>query len=307
MRLCNLLSKNLRRYLAATAILVLSGNALAEDATDCNEQPDCVAVDSWHFGVALGAGVKLNPLQDGDNIPYVILPDIAYYGKNWYWDNAEAGFQFIQDSHASAEVFASINSERALFSFWHTGNILSGITDSVIGAPPGDLPFPPFDGGGQFKGDGDPISIDVIATRKWAVDVGMRWHYYLDNGEWTLGMAADATDVHGGYQFSLTYKTAFLWGNWQFVPAVSLQWKSTNLIDYYYGIDNRDSTDERLHFQGRSGWQPVVSLMATKPITESWSWLFIARYRHLHKGMSDSPVVRRNSIPTAFAGVSYRF
>ena len=305
MRLCNLLSKYLRRYLVAIAILVLSSSAFAQDATDCNDQPDCIAVDSWHLGVALGVGVKVNPLQDGDNIPYIILPDVAYYGENWYWDNAEAGFQFIQDNRISAEVFASINSERALFSFWHSDNIFAGLGDSIL-APPGDFPFPPFDDG-QFKGDGDPISVDEVASRKWAADVGIRWHYYQDQGEWTLGLAADASDVHGGYQFNLSYKTAFMWGKWQIAPAISLNWKSSNLIDYYYGIDDRDSTDERLHFRGGSGWQPVVSIMATKPITKNWSWLFIARYRHLHKGMSDSPLVRKNSIPTAFAGVSYRF
>lgn len=307
MHLCNLLSKHLRQHLAAAAVLVISSSALADDATDCGDLPDCVAVDAWHLGVALGAGVKLNPLQDGDNIPYVILPDVAYYGENWYWDNAEAGYQFIQSQRISAEAFVTVNSERSLFSFWHTDNILSGITDSVIGSPPGEIPFPPIGDGGEFKGDGDPISVDEIATRKWAFDVGMRWHYYQDHGEWTLGLAADASDVYSGYQFNLTYKTAYMWGDWQLAPAISLQWKSSNLIDYYYGIDIRDSADERLHFKGKGGWQPVVTLVASKPITESWSWLLIARYRHLHKGMSDSPIVRRNNIPTAFAGVSYRF
>lgn len=307
MHLCNLLSQHIGKHLAAAAILLFSCSVLASNDSNCNDLPDCVAVDDWHLSVAIGAGAKLNPLQDGDNIPYIILPDVAYYGESWYWDNAELGYQLIQSDRLSAEVFVNVNPERALFSFWHTDNILSGIADAVIGAPPGEIPFPPIGDGGEFKGGGEQISVDEIATRKWAADVGLRWHYYQDDGEWTLGMAADASDVHKGYQFNLAYRTAFFWGKWQISPNISLQWKSSNLIDYYYGIDTRDSADERLHYQGRSGWQPVVTVIATKPISENWSWLLIARYRHLHKGMSDSPIVRRNNIPTAFAGVSYRF
>lgn len=280
------------------------------DDTACHESTNCINANSWQLAVALGAGIRLNPLQDGDNIPLVVIPDVAYYGENWYWDNTEAGYQWQQTEKWSVETFLRINAEKSLFSFWHSENILTNTLDTVAAvaegdqeAIVGDSPVDDPDAPPSFKN----VSIDLIADRDWALDAGIRFHYLHGNSAWSLTLLTDASDLHHGHQVNLSHNRFYQWGGWQIQPTFSLQWKSSQLTDYYYGLGPRDNLPTALFYKGKSGWQPALRVVLTKPINAQWNWLIMSSYQHLHKGMRRSPIVRKNSVITAFAGVSYRF
>lgn len=322
--LISLSTSKLSRSVAALTALVASHFANAGDAS-CGDSPlesssQCVDVGSWHLGVALGAGIRLTPLVDGDNYPLIVVPDIAYYGERWYWDNSEAGYQWHHNDNWSAEAFLRINSEKSLFSFWHTGNLLSNPIDTVTAVTEGDQTQDPPAGGEAIVGDtpadsgqhftigvNQEVSINDIADRNWALDAGIRIHYLQDNSEWSITILSDVSGVHNGQQLNLEYSRLHHVGNWQIQPTLSLLWKSSELTDYYYGLDARDDLSESNFYSGKSGWQPSLKVVVTKPINEQWNWLVMSSYQHLHKGMRRSPIVRKNSIITAFAGVTYRF
>ena len=58
-------------------------------ADDECKQPsaECVAVGGWNFSVALGAGVRTNPLVNGQGLPLVVVPQVSYYGERFFLDN----------------------------------------------------------------------------------------------------------------------------------------------------------------------------------------------------------------------------
>ena len=62
---------------------------------------DCVPVGEWKFSIALGAGVITNPLNEGDNIPLVIVPNFSYYGEQVFIDNNALGFTFYESDAVS--------------------------------------------------------------------------------------------------------------------------------------------------------------------------------------------------------------
>ena len=73
-------------------VLIFSRVACASSADDCNgPSSDCVAVGHWNFSVALGAGIRTNPVAHGANIPLVVIPQFSYYGKRVFIENLDLG------------------------------------------------------------------------------------------------------------------------------------------------------------------------------------------------------------------------
>jgi outer membrane protein len=296
------------RYLFASIFLFHSYAAYS-----CEPPQDCLLANSWQLSVAVGLGVRSNPLVDGDNIPLVILPDIAWYGEAAYFDNGELGYQWYDKQNQAFTTFMHIDSERAFFSFSHAANIFSSLTAvdsnsletdfSSLNAvdsnsPETDVPEQP---------DIPELSKDKVASRDWAVNAGIRWHYRRQNAEWKVSIEREISGVHQGAKFQLSYRHHWLWQDWQISLTPAVVWKSDKLIDYYYGIDARDNVDSQFFYQGTAGWQPRISLSLQKPLNDRWLWLLRASYQRLHSGMSDSPLVREENIQSVFFGLAYGF
>lgn len=264
----------------------------------CELKENCTPVNQWQLGVAVGLGVRTNPLVDGDNIPLIILPDIAWYGESAYFDNGELGYQWIQQPNQALATFIHLDSERAFFSFWHPANVLFPLSAESIQDPDvtvSELPNTP------------ELSKNAVAARDWAINAGVRWHYYSQNSEWTVSAEHDVSGVHQGGKLKLSYQHHMQWQNWSISLTPALVWKSTQLINYYYGIDTADNVDKQYYYQGKAGWQPSLSVTMQKPINDKWQWLLRASYQHLPAGMSNSPLVKQHNIHTAFFGLAYRF
>jgi len=76
---------------------------------------DCVAVRHWSFSVALGAGVRTNPLVNGENIPLVIIPHVSYYGERFFLDDLDLGVTLVESAANSLSLIASPGYDRVYF------------------------------------------------------------------------------------------------------------------------------------------------------------------------------------------------
>ena len=78
---------NSKSFTCLLAMLFGLSPVRAATADDCKESSgDCVAVGKWNFSLALGAGVRTNPLLDGENIPLLVIPEFSYYGRRFFID-----------------------------------------------------------------------------------------------------------------------------------------------------------------------------------------------------------------------------
>lgn len=265
----------------------------------CEPTEDCIEEGNWQIGIAIGLGVRTNPLVDGDNIPLVVLPDIAWYGESAYFDNGELGYQWINDDNLAVETFIALDRERAFFSFWHPDNVLVpsfGFTSDLPESTGLDNSVP-----------GSRISIDEVANRKWAVNGGVRAHYHTSNGEFTLSWQGDVSQVHEGHKVNLAYRHNFQWQDWQFSVSPRLSWKSENLLSYYYGISARDYVESNQFYVAKAGFQPGISFSGRGKINQHWQWLIRLDYQKLNSGMRNSPLVEQNNVSAIFVGAGYRF
>ncbi len=303
--------------LALLYLLPSISYATQEECDDASDSKNCVAVDQFSLRLALGLGVRSNPLHNADDIPLVLVPDIAWYGENWYLDNSEAGYQWQQDSDFAFETFVSVNPERGLFSRGHASNLFlsdalpnEGVgVETPVTTPNPDQPpdgtdspnTPPIDASSTA------IAFSDVASRDWALDAGIRFHWYGEQNEWRLAIFQDVTGVHKGQHVITSYRHNYSWHNWRLATTFALTWKSKKLVDYYYGLDARDGVEAQSFYQAEAGFYPSIRFSASRNISKQWDWLVFAKYTHLDAGMTDSPLVEEHRKVTLFTGVTYQF
>ena len=265
----------------------------------CERNEKCLGVNEWQLGIALGLGVTSNPLVGGDDIPLVILPDIAWYGEAAYFDNGELGYQWLDQNSSSFVTYLNLDTERAFFSFWHPANILLPVNrfNQIANAE-----APSISGPEQIS-----VSIDKVSRRNWAVMGGGRWYYRQSNAEWQLSLEKDLSGTHNGEKMDLNYQYFWQWATFRFTTQVKMIWKSSALVDYYYGIKMRDNVDPSFFYQASSGWQPAINLSLQKKMQNNWYWLSRISLQKLHSGMTNSPLVEEGNIYSVFSGFAYQF
>ena len=267
-------------------------------AWSCDSKLLCVGEDSLSVGLAIGIGQRTNPLVDGNAIPLIVLPDVAWYSDSYYFDNGEFGLQWRPSNDITTETFIRTNAETAYFSFWHPNNFLIPVDSSIGGDPsptPGDQNEPGY------------ISVDDIASRDWTVDAGIRMTLFRDSARWSFTAIHDALGVYSGYSLKARYSHDFFYKDWTLSTNIAVTYKSKNLIDYYYGISERDTNDESLWYEASHSFQVTTGFFLTKKITPNWYWLGRFHITTLGSGMSDSPLVSKKHVTNAFIGIGYRF
>ena len=292
----------MRIPLLCCLLLWLSGHGIA---WACESDDACIAPNSWKLGIAVGIGARTNPLVDGDPIPLVVLPDVAWYGENAYFDNGEAGYQWQLRNDITTELFVMANRERAYFNFWHPANIVLSVNTSaadVIGSP-----LQPGDSDGESPAPRDSISIKDISSRKWTADAGLRVNWNGSDSLFSATVAGDLLGVHQGYYAQLKYQYRWQWDDWQFAANASVTYKSERLIDYYYGIDSEDTANSSLWYAADHALQTSVGLLLNKPLNKHWRWVGRVQLSTLGSGMTDSPLVSKDYVASGFIGFGYQF
>ncbi len=95
------------RILVAAALVALAHAAPA--LAECKgESSDCVPVGGWNFSIALGAGVRTDPVVHEGNIPLVVIPQFSYYGEHF-------GVTFLDNDHTTLSLIASPGYDRVFF------------------------------------------------------------------------------------------------------------------------------------------------------------------------------------------------
>jgi outer membrane protein len=260
-----------------------------------------VETDQWHVSLAAGYGQKSNPLVGGDDLPLVLLPEVAYYGESFYFDNGDLGFTLNETDDYSFGVLTRFNIERAYFSFLHPSNILFG--QSIAS---------PTDSGEVCNTCGEtPVSIptiDDLAKRKFAIDAGFQLNIPI--GDFAMIRAELMQDVSGVYKGEnalIELLSQHQFGLLRLAATLGLQFKSADLVDYYYGINASDNVHQAFFYKGRNSIEPYFKISLTYPISPKWNFVALGRWSKLGSGMTNSPVVEENTASTLYAGVSYAF
>ena len=276
-------------------VIFLSGSGAAWACATGEET--CVGDEQFQLSVAVGAGQRSNPLYDGKSFPMLILPDFSYYTDTWFVDNGTFGYSLVQNEQFAVSLVTRLNSEKGYFQRWFAGNVITMSGSSAL--------LPPAVETGSEKTMSN-VSIGHVKKRPTALDAGLQLNWFGEQWQSRVNLWQDVNSKYNGQNASWSWSGYWPLAGGKFDLTTTLYWKSSKLIDTYYGV-GEDELYYLERYKGRDSWQPELRLGWQKALTSRWSLLTFYRYLHLDDAMTDSPLVKDDSVQTWFVGMSYRF
>lgn len=240
---------------------------------------------NWRLGVALGYGVRSNPLVQSDDIPIVVDLDIAWFGERWFFDNGDLGLTFADNDALTASVVARINSDRVFFGKTDT----RFVNLDLAGAPLAEVvDFKPPD-------------------RDYAVELGVE---LLSDGDWgALQMSAfrDISGTHEGYELFADYSYGWRRQRLYIEPSFGASYKSEKLNNYYWGLTAEEAGLVAAPYEAAAGINWHARLAVSYQLSRDWAISVVAEYDRLNDEAAASPIVEEDDVLGWFAGLSRRF
>lgn len=269
---------------AAAAAAATASAAPASSVSDCDaDSQDCVVVGKWNVSLAIGAGVRSNPLVHGQDLPLVVVPQISYYGKRFYIDNLDVGFTAVDGEANTLSLIASPGYDRIFFYRSDLQNIfvnLGGASGPAGSTAPPPVPFP-------------------SRAREITYLAGPEWTFNFHNIIGQFDVLREVTGHNHGEEVRTAIEFPLSRSMSRFSAAIGLTWQSAAIVNYYYGAPGI--------YESGSALRPFLKLKYTRPLGRGWRFEGIAQYEHLAGAIADSPIVAQNYVVTAFFGFVHAF
>jgi MipA family protein len=302
-----------RRFVGVIVSSIALMTALASPAAQAQTDEA-----SWHLGVALGHGKRTNPLIGGDDIDINYVLDFSWYGEQWFFDNGDLGYTFLNEGNFSINGIITYNNERNYYNYL-TGKQFG--LDSLLG-PNTSLTgtkdqINPQDNIVKLTGTesllpGGTVAYYLnenteIAGRRSAINGGLEFLYISPYGDVQAQVLTDISSTHEGQEAWLSWSHPWYTRRSEVTLTLGLEWKSTDLIGYYFGVKPEESFIARPTYQGDSGTNAFVRLAGRYSLSEHWTLVGMIELEQLSSAITQSPIVNTAIVDTFFAGLFYAF
>ncbi len=264
----------------------------------CVTKDECIEMRNWDLGVAIGWGQKTNPLRDFDDIPVFFIPTVAYYGEHWFFDNGNLGYSLTEQKYFSLNLVTSYSLDRAYFYRWDPSNIFlkrSSQEEARLLSTNTALSSEP-----------DPV-FNSLESRNFTMLGGAEAFIYSPLGVVRLAYTHDMFNVHQGSEAQIKWTYGWHLTRWVMDMSLVFDWKSTNVVDYYYGVRPSENDYWSQHYHADAGWNKGIEMTARYILTDNWDMLFAFRYTQLADEIAASPLLDQDYSSTYFIGAAYRF
>jgi outer membrane protein len=260
---------------------------------------------NWRFGIGVGYGTRTNPLVLSEDIPILVDLDIAWFGKRWFFDNFDLGFQLADNRVFTANAVARVNSDRVFF-----GKTNIRYVNFTIAAGGDEVPFTPAPAPGRPTNgptvEPEPQKLEV-PDRDYAIEMGLEMLFGGDWGQATLRGFHDVSQTHEGFEISADYSYRWTRGRFSVSPLVGLAYKSDDLSNYYWGVNPKEAGATLQPYQAKGGVDWEAGLRTNYFLTKTLRLAISADYERLHDSVAESPIVEDDHVIGYFAGVAWQF
>jgi outer membrane protein len=289
---------------------------------------------SWNLGIALGYGERSNPLISGESIDINTVVDFSWYGERFFFDNGDFGYLLAERRNYSFSLVATFNNERNFY------NYLTGRTfglDSMLERQLGFSSIGPTTEGPPVTREGEVVtttssadrnasSTDTtdfgfappldpayanlnteLADRDFALNGGIEFLYISPWGDIQAQVLSDVSSTHDGQEAWLSWSHPWYTRTNEFTLTLGLEWKSSNLVSYYYGVREDEAFFGRDFYEGGSGTNGFIRFAARHAFSPHWNLVGMIEREYLSSTISNSPIVDDRQVDTFFAGLFYQF
>jgi outer membrane protein len=274
-----------------------AGVAQAGAADDCagasgetGPSGDCVAVGKWNFSLALGAGVRTNPVAGGKDIPLAVIPQFSYYGKRFFIDDLDVGFSLAESAANTLSLIASPGYDRV---FFYRSDLQNIFVTGLPATSAAEVPYVRVPGNAS---NGTPIP---PSARHVTYLAGPEYTFKLYGISGQLDVLHDITDQDNGTEARAALGVPLMRSHGSLSADAGVTWKSAGIVNYYYGVPTI--------YRAGAALDPFVKLGYTLPLSGHWRFSTFAQYERLGSAIADSPIVAEHYVATAFVGAVYTF
>jgi len=265
--------------LIALLAVIASGPAFAQAGCKA-PSADCVVVGEWDLSVGFGYGKRSNPVRGNSDIPLFVIPQLSYYGKRFFLENLELGYTLHEGEAQNLNLIATPGYDRVFFMRDDLQNyFVTGLASSFT-APEAQLEL----------ASSRPRRTTYLVGPEWLFNVG------LLTGQ--LNALYEATGRHKGYEVRAAVAAPLVQAADSLVLSAGFTWKSSQVVDYYYGVDGYYAPDSAL--------SPFIKLGYSRAITDRWTVNALVHYEYLGDAIADSPIIAERAVTTVFAGVVFK-
>jgi MipA family protein len=271
----------------------------------------------WQLSVALGAGVRTNPVLDNSNIPLFLIPNISYQDERFFIQNLDFGYTLYQTEQQQLNIILTPSYDQVFFNRWDVNNFVinsNGANLNDGGKVPGGK-----EPGGNNLLPTDPILVDGPSTKrervKYLTDshkrrmaglAGFEYAIAFDDIDFQLQALQEVTQYYEGQELRAAMSKNISAGKHHFKFTLGANWQSDKTLGYFYGVTTQSGTslDTYIPDAGASG---LVRADWNYQINSNWSLKVFASYRRLSDSVILSPLITDKNVITAFAGGVYHF
>lgn len=160
---------------------------------------------------------------------------------------------------------------------------------------------------GVYEEDDSPYLAGMGDRRDTAM-LGLGLQAELWGGlEAGLGYEHDILDQIGGGNAQLTLGKTFQWGVARLAPNVGLNWLSSKMSNYDYGVSQAQARPGRPAYEPGASWSPEIGLGAFMEVTRNWLIIGNLGAEFLERDIRRSPIVSEDYVLKGFFAVNYVF
>lgn len=286
--------------LCTTALFAASGFA-CESA-----EADCVEVGKWNISLGVGAGVRTNPVEDGDNFPLLLVPQVNYNGERFFIQNLDFGVIAWESETRQLNLFVTPSYDQVFFDDWNPTNFFTD-TNALIANGNKNGFVPEIEGGTELVEPGfETLSTRELRNRRTAGLAGIEYRVSLDSVDVQFQYLSEFTGLHHGEEARLSVAKHWVNGKHHLVGSLGAVWQSSEVVNYYYGVTPPEA-DERGPYTTSAAVSGIVRFDWNYELTERWDLRLLASYRRLPDEISASPLTNDNKVITVFVGGVYHF
>lgn len=279
-----------------------------------SDEAGCVEVGTWDISLGIGAGVRTNPVEDGDDIPLVLIPQVNYNGERFFIQNLDMGIYLWESESQQLNVLLTPSYDQVYFDRWNPSNFFTDsnalVSSGVDKNGNGDYLGPDvteIDGGTELVSPGfKEVSTRSLRNRRTAGFAGIEYQFSLESVDVQLQYLSEFTGLHQGQEARLSLAKHWGSGRHHVITSLGAVWQSSEVVNYYYGLNTAEA-DERGPYAADAAVSALVRLDWNYELTERWDLRLLASYRHLPDEISASPLINDNKVITVFVGGVYHF
>ncbi|MET0072422.1 MAG: MipA/OmpV family protein [Candidatus Thiodiazotropha sp.] len=239
-----------------------------------------VSAGEWRVGANVAGGK--NPFLGEDNVA-VLIPMIAYKGERFHANLGNPGISFFNGSTNFA-----------------------GLGYTIVQADDYNIDLV-----GRVRAMGlypeDNDELEGLDDRDPGFDIGVSARWQTGFGELNAQLLADVSDTSDGQEVILSYAYPLKHGQWSLRPELGVSWQSSNMTDYYFGVDSDEATARRAVYEADAAVTPFAGVEFAYAFDQRIDLVGGVGVGRLGDEISDSPIVDERNLTGGYLGLSYKF